>query len=70
MFIKCLILSARERHGISRRFTANSLELKLRLQKKITAEDEVPKNCRSFKGLKNLDTVLLLRSQMGCTRPR
>ena len=48
MFIKCLILSARERHGISRRFTANSLELKLRLQKKITAEDEVPKKLSKF----------------------
>ena len=48
MFIKCLILSARERHGISRRFTPNGLELKLRLQKKITAEDEVPKKLSKF----------------------
>ena len=48
MFIKCLILSARERHGISRRFTPNGLELKLRLQKKITGEDEVPKKLSKF----------------------
>ena len=34
MFIECLILSARERQGISGRFTTNGLELKQRLQKK------------------------------------
>ena len=34
MFIECLILSSRERQGISGRFTTNGLELKQRLQKK------------------------------------
>ena len=43
MFIECLVLSARERHGISGRFTTNGLELKHRPQKKMTDEDEVPK---------------------------
>ena len=43
MFIECLILSVRERHGISGRFTTNGLELKHRLQKRMIAEDEVPK---------------------------
>ena len=43
MLIECLILNARERHGISGRFTTNGLELKHRLQKKVIDEDEVPK---------------------------
>ena len=43
MFIECLILSAREHHGISGRFTTNDLELKHHLQKKMIDEDEVPK---------------------------
>ena len=43
MFIECLVLSARERHGISGRFTSNGLKLKHRLQKKMIDEDEVPK---------------------------
>ena len=34
IFIDCLVLSSRERHGISKRFTTNGLELKHRLQKK------------------------------------
>ena len=38
-----LVLSTRERHGISEQFTTNGLELKQRLQKKMIAEDEVPK---------------------------
>ena len=42
-FIECLILSAREHHGISGRFTTNDLELKHHLQKKMIDEDEVPK---------------------------
>ena len=42
IFIECLILSAiRDRHGISRRFTTNGLELKQCLKKKIIDEDEV-----------------------------
>ena len=41
MFIECLILSTRERHRISGRFTNNGLELRHRLQKKMIAEDEV-----------------------------
>ena len=43
MFIECLILSTRERHRISGRFTNNGLELRHRLQKKMIAEDEVVK---------------------------
>ena len=43
IFIECLVLSSRERHGISKRFTTNGLELKHRLQKKVLTEDEVPK---------------------------
>ena len=43
MFIECLVLSAREHHGISGRFTTNGLELKHRLQNEMIAEDEVPK---------------------------
>ena len=59
-FIECLILSARERHGISGRFTTNDLELKNRLQEKMIAEEKgTKKNCRSFKHLKNLDTVMI-----------
>ena len=34
IFIDCLVLNSRERHGISKCFTTNSLELKHRLQKK------------------------------------
>ena len=34
IFIECLILSTRESHRNSRRFTTNDLELKHRLQKK------------------------------------
>ena len=41
IFIECLVLSSRERHGISKRFTTNGLELKHRLQKKVLTEDEV-----------------------------
>ena len=38
-----VLVSARERHGISGRFTSNGLKLKHRLQKKMIDEDEVPK---------------------------
>ena len=43
MFIECLILSVRERHGISGKFTTNGLELKYCLQKKMIVEEVVPK---------------------------
>ena len=35
MLIECLILNARERHGISGGFNTNGLELKHRLQEKV-----------------------------------
>ena len=55
MFIQCLILSARERHGISGRFTTNGLELKHNLQKKVIAEGKVPKKVvKVSKALKTL----------------
>ena len=41
IFIDCLVLSSRERHGINKCFTTNGLELKHRLQKKVLTEDEV-----------------------------
>ena len=55
MFIQCLILSARECHGISGRFTTNGLELKHNLHKKVIAEDKVPKKVvKVSKALKTL----------------
>ena len=70
MFIQCLILSARECHGISGRFTTNGLELKHNLHKKVIAEDKVPKKVvKVSKAFKNFDTVILLRIQRGNTRP-
>ena len=54
IFIDCLVLSSRERHGISKSFTTNSLELKHWLQKKVLTEDEVPKQIDSVsESLKN-----------------
>ena len=52
MFIKCLILKARERHGTSGRFTTNGLELKHCLKKKMIAQDEVLKEIVVSKALK------------------
>ena len=52
MFIKCLILKARERHGTSGRFTTNGLELKHCLKKNMIAEDEVLKEIVVSKVLK------------------
>ena len=43
IFIDCLVLSSREPHSISKRFTTKGLELKHRLQKKVLTEDEVPR---------------------------
>ena len=43
IFIDCLILNSRGRHGISKLFTTNGLELKHWLQKKVLTENEVPK---------------------------
>ena len=42
IFIDCLVLSSRERHGISKPFTTNNSELKYWLQKKGLTE-ELPK---------------------------
>ena len=38
-----MVLSSRERHGISKRFTTNGLELKHRVENKVLTEDKVPK---------------------------
>lgn len=43
MFKDCLILSSREKLGISKRFSTNGLESKHRLQKKLLREDKTPK---------------------------
>ena len=40
-------MAAREKHGISNRFTTNGLELKHRLQKKHLSENDVPKEITS-----------------------
>ena len=43
IFIDCLILNSRGRHGISKLLTTNGLKLKHWLQEKVLTEDEVPK---------------------------
>ena len=54
IFIDCLILGSRKRHGISKRLTTNGLELKHQLQKKVLTDDEMPKQIASVsQSLKN-----------------
>ena len=43
MFKDCLILSSREKLGITKRFSTKALEAKHRLQKKVLREDKTPK---------------------------
>jgi len=43
IFKDCLVLSSRQRLGISKRFTTNGLEAKHRLQKKILKEENIAK---------------------------
>ena len=51
IFIDCLILNSRGRHGISKLLTTNGLKLKHWLQEKVLTEDEVPKQIVSVSQL-------------------